>query len=117
MEVVYHLLGSAYSKPSHREAATTLEEFESLILSHPSPIDSTVLKLTRKISQKFGYSLHGVLPKLYMKYLKLVNKGNTELLISLCNDALLVKESLIGTEIGDQIGTCVREALIFFPFK
>ena len=107
------MLGSAYSKPSHREAATTLEEFESLILSHPSPIDSTVLKLTRKISQKFGYSLHGVLPKLYMKYLKLVNKGNTELLISLCNDALLVKESLIGTEIGDQIGTCVREALIF----
>ena len=107
------MLGCAYSKPNHLEASTTLADFESLLISHPSPIDSTVLKLTRKIFQKFGYSLHCVLPKLYIKYLKLVNKGNTELLISLCNDALLVKDSLIGTEIGEQIGGCVREALIF----
>lgn len=113
MEEVHHLLASAYSKSSHIEAASKLFELESLIISLTSPVDNILLKQTRKISLKFGYSLYGVLPKLYIKYLKLVDKGNTELLISLCNDALIVKESLIGTDIGDQIESSVREALIY----
>jgi hypothetical protein len=113
MEEAHLLISGVYAKPTHLEASNALSEFEAYLLSHSVTIDTYILKQTRKISQKFGLSLYGHIPKLYLKYLKLVNKANTELLIELCNDALLVKDSLTGTEIGDQLQSAVKEALIY----
>ena len=112
MEEVHHLLTTAFTKTTHREVADTLMKVEKLIQSLQIKIDNTVLKLTRKLSSKFGFSIFSQLPKVYITYLKQVDKSNTELLINLCNDALLVKDSLNGTEISDQINTSVREILI-----
>ena len=113
MEDVHHLLSTAYAQFSAKEAQQKLSEFDEITKSIPNPIDSTVLKLTRKILTKFGISMHCTLPKLYIKYLKLVDRSNTELLINLCNDALIIKDSLIGTESCEQLENCVRELLVF----
>lgn len=113
MEEVHELLSKAYSKSSHTEALTVLKELDRFLDTVENPVDKIMLKKTRKISQKFGYSLYGQIPRLYIKYLKLVDRKNTDLLINLCNDSLLIRDTLIGTEIGENISVAVREALIY----
>lgn len=113
MEEVHELLSEAYSKGTHIEALNIISRLDSYLDTVDHPVDQIVLKKTRKLSQKFGYSLYGQIPRLYIKYLKLIDRKNTELLINLCNDSLLIKDSLIGTEIGDNISNAVREALVY----
>ena len=113
MEDLHHLLSTAFIQSSYKEAKEKLLKFDNEISWTSNPIDSIVLKFTRKILLKFGNSLYDILPRLYIKYLKIVDKSNTNLLISLCNDALLMKENLTGSEICEQLEICVREALVF----
>lgn len=113
MEEAHYLLSSVYAKPTHSEAAVSIDEFEKLIETIENPVDNQVLKQTRKICQKFGYYIFGRIPKLYIHYLKIIDKTKSDLLITLCNDSLQVKESLTGTNTAEQINNAIREALVF----
>jgi hypothetical protein len=113
MEEIHYLLSKAYKEKNHRSAADVLIDLDNKMISTQSPVDNIALKIARKISVKFGYWLYGTIPSLYLKWLKLIDKSDTELLINLCNDALSVKDSLIGTEVGDSIYNHVRDALIY----
>ena len=113
MKEVHELLSIIYSKGTHDEALEPLARLERLLDTLEHPVDHVVLRKTRKICVKFGYSLYGHLPKLYIKFLKVVNRKNTELLIALCNDALLIRDTLTGTETSDLLTSGVRESLVY----
>jgi hypothetical protein len=113
MDEARQILAAICSTPSESEACAAIVELSHVLISKEVAIDSFLLKQTRKISQKFGYALYPHIPRLYLRYLQTVNRNDSDLLITLCNDALAVKDTISGTDLSEKLSSSVKEMLLY----
>ena len=110
-------LQNAQKAASTSEALGHLREAERVLNTHPSPgslVNTTILTALSKLTNKYQYQLMRFIVPIYSKLCLCAPRDNPNLLITLCNDVLLLSENQLGgSEMGEELGVAVKDLLVF----
>ena len=96
------------------EALKYLQSCHSILSSYPEPhtlLDLKVTTLLNRLNSKYSSQIYSPLSRIYLSISKIADKAPPAVLLKLCNDILMLTDSLKYTDIADLLSDSVQHLL------